>query len=52
MRIKYPHDFSIDRCQFLSDSAATPSGHARFVAAASQGFAYPVQSVQAAFEVF
>ena len=52
MRIKYPHAFSLDRCQFPSDSVAAPSDHARFGAAAAHGYAYPAQSVQAAFEVF
>lgn len=38
MRTKYPHAFSLDRCQFPSGGAAAPLDHARFVAAAPQGY--------------
>ena len=37
MRTKYPHAFSLDRCQFPSGSVATPSGHAHFAAAPDLG---------------
>ena len=39
MRTKYPHAFSLDRCQFPSGSVATPSGHAHFAAVVLQGYA-------------
>ena len=38
MRTKYPHAFSLDRCQFPSGSVATPSGHAHFAAVVPQGY--------------
>ena len=38
MRTKYPHAFSLDRCQFPSGSVATPSGHAHLAAVVPQGY--------------
>lgn len=38
MRTKYPHAFSLDRCQFPSGSVATTSGHAHFAAVVPQGY--------------
>ena len=51
MRIKYPHAFSLDRCQFPSGGAAAPLDHARFVAAAPQGYTYPAQPARVDFAV-
>lgn len=42
MRTKYPHAFSLDRCQFPSGSVATPSGYAHFAAVVLQGYACSV----------
>ena len=52
MRIKYPHAFSLDRCQFPSGGAAAPLDHARFVAAAPQGYTDPAQPARVDFAVF
>lgn len=51
MRTKYPHAFSLDRCQFPSGGAAAPLDHARFVAA-PQGYTYPAQPARVDFAVF
>lgn len=52
MRIKYLHAFSLDRCQFPSGGAAAPLDHARFVAAAPQGYTYPAQPLESILQYF
>ena len=52
MRTKYPHAFSLDRCQFPSGSVATPSGHAHFAAVVLQGYACSVYPVPVVFVGF